>query len=134
MLAAALLKIHTAKVQQKNSVEIWGDGTVRREFVFVDDLARFAITHADALAEFPPLLNTGAGADISINDLYTSLARVIGFTGKFTHNLTAPVGMTRKLMNSDRAKALGWQPTTNLTDGLRLTYASFLKEQRTTPE
>ena len=125
LLPAIILKVHGAMQVGADSVEIWGDGTARREFLYVDDLAAFIVDAAPRLAALPPVLNVGAGVDHTVREYYEAVARVLGYAGTFTHNLEAPVGMARKLMDSRAARAHGWAPATPLEDGIARTYAAF---------
>lgn len=127
MIAAAMMKIHIAHRNGDMDVEIWGDGLVRREFVYVDDIARFIIASVDKLQSLPQDLNLGLGRDYSVNEYYQAIADVIGFKGDFTHILDAPVGMNHKLMDITKAKKFGWVADTTLKEGLQDTYASFLR-------
>lgn len=130
LLPAIIRKVHEAKISDAENVEIWGDGTARREFMFSSDLADglwHAVARFDAL---PGCMNIGVGQDHSINDYYTEAARVIGWQGAFTHDLSRPVGMKQKLMAIDRQTAFGWRPTTSLTEGIAQTYAHFLELER----
>lgn len=127
MIAAAMMKIHMAHRNGDSDVEIWGDGTVRREFLYVDDLAKFILSNIQTLDKFPPDLNVGLGYDYTVNEYYQAIAEVIGFKGNFIHNLDAPVGMTHKLMDITKAETFGWSPDTTLQDGLKETYSGFLR-------
>ncbi len=127
MIAAAMMKIHMAHRNGDSDVEIWGDGTVRREFLYVDDLAKFILSNVGNLDKFPPDLNVGLGYDYTVNEYYQAIAEVIGFKGNFIHNLDAPVGMTHKLMDITKAESFGWSPDTALHDGLKETYSGFLR-------
>ncbi|WP_299847125.1 GDP-L-fucose synthase [uncultured Roseovarius sp.] len=127
LLPAIIRKVHEAKQSGAASVEIWGDGTARREFMFSGDLAA-AVWHAvDQFEALPSCMNVGLGHDYSINDYYAEVAKVIGWDGKFTHDLNRPTGMKQKLLAVDRQKAIGWSPTTTLQDGIAQTYAHFLE-------
>lgn len=126
MIAAAIMKIHAAHQNGDADVEVWGDGTVRREFLYVDDLAKFILTAETKLANMPPCLNIGLGRDYTVNEYYQMIADVIGFKGKFIHNMNAPVGMTHKLMDISKARAFGWSPDTTVPEGVRLAYNGFL--------
>ncbi|HRO14554.1 MAG TPA: NAD-dependent epimerase/dehydratase family protein [Paracoccus sp. (in: a-proteobacteria)] len=110
LLAAAVTKIVDAQDQGHGSVEIWGTGRARREFLDVDHLAPFILTLLPRLANLPPLLNVGAEADHSVNDYYRMVADRAGWQGRFTHDLSRPEGMAAKLMSSGRARACGWVP------------------------
>jgi GDP-L-fucose synthase len=129
LVSAVILKIHTAMENGDTNVEIWGDGTARREFMFVDDIAEFILTCPNRLADMPACLNTGLGIDYSVNDYYQNIAGIVGYQGTFTHNLNAPTGMQQKLMDSSKAKPYGWNPKTSLLDGLKQTYDYFLKHK-----
>ncbi len=118
LIAAAILKISDVVQKGKNTVEIWGDGTARREFMYVSDLAHFILSFGDKLEKLPPYLNVGYGKDHTVNEYYECIAQVLGFKGKFAHNLDAPVGMMKKLMDSSRANALGWHPRVDLKSGI----------------
>ncbi len=125
MIAAAIMKIHAAHNNGDTDVEIWGDGTVRREFVYVDDVAKFILTAEPKLTDMPPCLNIGLGRDYTVNEYYRMIADVIGFKGKFVYNLNAPVGMTHKLMDISKAEGFGWVPETNVLQGVRAAYDGF---------
>lgn len=127
MIAAAMMKIHMAHRNGDSDVEIWGDGTVRREFLYVDDLAKFIVVNIGNLHHFPADLNVGLGYDYTVNEYYQAIADVVGFRGTFVHNPDAPVGMTHKLMDITKAQTFGWSPDTSLQDGLKETYAGFLR-------
>lgn len=119
VLASVILKITNAIKNGQSSVEIWGTGTVRREFVYVDDLTDFIIRQIPHLERLPDALNIGAGEDITINDLYKTAANALGYTGSFTHNTEKPDGMTHKLMNCSKALTYSWRPQTRLADGIQ---------------
>jgi len=129
LVPAIIRKIHQAKARGAATVEIWGDGTARREFMFAGDLAD-AVWHAVVrIDELPDCLNIGLGHDHTINDYYAEAARVIGWEGRFVHDFSRPVGMRQKLLAVERQEALGWAPGTTLRDGLAQTYAHFLELQ-----
>lgn len=128
LIPAIIHKIHQAKQAGQHSVEIWGDGTARREFLYAEDLADAlmrALTHFDAV---PDYMNIGLGHDHSINDYYQAAAEVMGYTGQFSHDTSKPVGMARKLVDVQRQKAWGWSATHDLKAGIEKTYAYYLKE------
>lgn len=128
LVAAIIHKVHQARSQGQQQVEIWGDGTARREFMFAGDLADAvmrALADPDAL---PPVMNIGLGHDHSINDYYRIVADIIGWDGEFIHDLSRPVGMKQKLLSVARQDAWGWQPRTALEDGIRATYRFYLDE------
>ncbi|MCA3576315.1 MAG: NAD-dependent epimerase/dehydratase family protein [Bradyrhizobium sp.] len=127
LVPAIIRKVHAAIDNGHDTVDIWGDGTARREFMFAGDLAD-AILHAiDDLGSLPPVMNIGLGFDYSINDYYAAVAAVAGWQGRFSHDLTKPVGMKQKLVDTSLQSAWGWSPSHSLTDGLRKTYEHYLE-------
>ena len=128
LVAAVIHKVHQAKINDSSEVEVWGDGMARREFMYAGDLAEAIIWSINKFDELPEYMNIGLGVDITINEYYKKVAKVIGFTGNFTHDKTKPVGMIRKLVNTDVQTKLGWQPKTSLEVGLQKTYEFYLNE------
>ncbi|WP_394197386.1 GDP-L-fucose synthase family protein [Litoreibacter albidus] len=127
LLPAIIRKVHDAKLSGETKVEIWGDGTARREFMYAGDLAGAVLRAAHDMETLPDLMNTGIGHDRSINDYYQTVADVLGWEGEFTHDLSKPVGMKQKLCATDKADAWGWQASTSLADGIGKTYNFFLE-------
>jgi len=130
LIPAIIHKITQAMQNGQVSVEIWGDGTARREFMYAGDLADAmirAITHFDSL---PTMMNVGLGYDHTINEYYATVAEVLGYKGTFTHDLSKPVGMTRKLVDVSRQVAWGWSAQCSLRDGIGKTYHFYMKERR----
>jgi GDP-L-fucose synthase len=127
LLPAIIRKVHDAKRSGAGEVEIWGDGTARREFMYAGDLAQVILKTADRLETVPDLMNTGLGHDHSINDYYRTVADVLEWDGAFTHDLSKPVGMKQKLCSTERADTWGWRASTSLADGIAKTYAFFLE-------
>lgn len=129
LLSAIVVKTEAAVAQDLPEIEIWGDGKARREFLFVDDLARFMLDLLPSLADLPPLLNIGAMEDHSVDDYYYAVANVLGYRGDFRYDLSRPVGMRHKLIDSSKAAAFGWRPTTTLDAGIALTVADYRKSR-----
>lgn len=129
LIAAIVTKVVAARDAGDDSVEIWGSGQARREFLFVDDLARFILTSLPRLEEFPDLLNVGYGTDHSVDEYYRMVADVAGYQGGFHHDTGRPEGMMRKLMSSARAEALGWAPATPMAEGLARVVAAWEAQQ-----
>ncbi len=128
LLPAIIHKVHMAKEKGEKTVEIWGDGTARREFMYAGDLADAVMKAAGDIEALPELMNCGLGHDHEINTYYQSVADVIGWDGEFTHDLSRPVGMKQKLCATDRQTEWGWSASTSLVDGIRATYDFYLNE------
>jgi len=125
VLPALLRKFHEAKVQGKPSVEIWGTGTPRREFLHVDDLALaciFLMERYDGL----PFVNIGSGTDIDIKSLAMMIKEIVGYSGDLQFDLTKPDGTPRKLMDSSRLTSLGFEHKIGLMEGIRHVYVDYL--------
>ena len=145
VIPALLRKFHEAKLRGDASVTVWGSGTPRREFLYSDDMADACVflmnlpaDHYQALlgsdesvsGRFePPLVNIGVGEDVTIAELATLVARVVGFDGEIAYDRSQPDGTPRKLMDVGLLTAVGWQAHTTLEAGLRSTYAEFAAAQ-----
>lgn len=127
LIPAIIHKIYQAKTHAKKSVEIWGDGTARREFMYAGDLADALVRSINEFESLPATMNVGLGSDHSIDEYYHAAAEIIGFSGSFTHNLEKPVGMARKLVSIEKQKVWGWQSSHTLHEGIEKTYAFYLK-------
>lgn len=128
VLPALINKFHEAKVSQQPSVSIWGTGTPRREFLYVDDLADAVVKLMDEYSS-DQIINVGVGEDISILELAQLVAKVIGYSGEITSDPTKPDGTPRKLLDVRRIHALGWKAATSLESGIQTTYQSYLQLQ-----
>jgi len=135
VIPALIRRIHEAKRSGAPQVAIWGTGTPKREFLFVDDMAAASV-HVMNLSQAiysqhtQPMLshiNVGYGDDISIADTARSIAQVVGFDGDITFDTSKPDGTPRKLMDSSRLRSLGWQPQVDLVQGLTRAYQDFLE-------
>jgi GDP-L-fucose synthase len=124
VLAALLRKIHEAKVSQLDTVEIWGDGTPTREFLYVEDAAE-GILHFVSNENTHELVNLGSGDEISISDLAFLIASIIGYEGRFTYNISQPNGTPRKVLDVQRMRELGWRASTPLAKGIEQTYSWY---------
>lgn len=124
VLPALLRKVHEAKLAGAPSITLWGTGTPLREFLHVDDLADACIFLLQRYSD-EGHVNVGSGHDLSIRDLASLVCRVVGFEGKIEHDLTKPDGTPRKLMDSGRLAAMGWQPGISLEQGIAGVYRSF---------
>jgi GDP-L-fucose synthase len=118
LIAAIIDKVAKAKELKLDSLEMWGDGTARREFTYVEDIALFIRNSMRQLQDFPDTLNLGSGIDYSVRDYYELVSEAMSYRGTIVPNLLKPTGMERKLMDVSKARALGWAPTTSIEDGI----------------
>ena len=123
VLPALLRRAHEAHERGDAELVVWGSGTPRREFVYVDDLAQACVMLAQTGYAGAPL-NIGCGEDLSIRELAEAVVETVAFRGRLVFDAGKPDGMPRKLLDSSRIRALGWQPTVELRDGLRRAYAA----------
>ena len=138
VIPALIRRFHEAKMSGAPSLTIWGTGTPRREFLFVDDMARASVhvmqldkTVYDANTQtMLSHINVGTGEDLTIRELAGIIAGVVGYEGAIECDPSKPDGAPRKLMNVTRLKALGWQPRVSLEQGLRVAYQEFLRQHR----
>ena len=128
MLPAVVKKIHEAKEDNQHSVDIWGDGEARREFMYAEDLADFIYYALENFEKMPQNINVGLGHDYRINEYYEAIAEVIGYEGKFVHDLSKPIGMKQKLIDDTKLQAFGWKYKTSLKEGIEKIYEYYLKE------
>jgi GDP-L-fucose synthase len=128
VLPALLRKFHEARQAGQDSVEIWGSGTPRREFLHVDDLAD-ACVYLMGQYSSGEIVNVGWGKDISIGELASLVKEVVGFVGEITLDPTKPDGTPRKLLDTTRLSALGWTPSISLREGVESTYRWFLENE-----
>lgn len=126
VLPALIRRFHEARESGLQSVTIWGTGTPRREFLYVDDLAD-ALVHLLTVENPPDWVNVGTGQDQSILELAQLVAEVVGFQGEIRTDPSKPDGTPRKLTDISLLKSTGWRPSTELASGLRLTYQDFTR-------
>lgn len=125
VLPALILRFHEAKMTGAKEVTCWGDGSPLREFLYVDDLANlcvFLINHYSG----NETVNAGTGKEITIKQLTELVAKVVGFEGEILWDTTKPNGTPRKLLDVSKAESLGWHYTTELEQGIALSYQDFL--------
>jgi GDP-L-fucose synthase len=127
VIPALIRKAHTAKQAGAASMEIWGSGEPRREFLHADDCAD-ALVHLMKVYSDAEHVNVGSGEDIPIKDLARLVMDVVGFDGDLTHDRSKPDGTPRKLMSADKIRALGWTPSISLREGLEHAYRCFKDE------
>jgi GDP-L-fucose synthase len=129
VVAALIRRFHEAKLSGASDVAVWGTGTPRREFLYVDDLAD-ACVHLMQIYSSEQLVNIGTGEDITIAEFARVVAKAVGYTGKIGFDPSRPDGTPRKLLDVGRLAKLGWRARTSLEDGIRLAYAAYLNEHR----
>ncbi|MDV7199720.1 GDP-L-fucose synthase [Roseovarius sp. 10] len=136
VIPALIGRFHKAKIDRKPSVNIWGTGQARREFLYVDDMALASIhvmnipkaTYEQFTQPMLSHINVGCGEDITISRLAQIVAQTVGYTGEIQTDPTKPDGAPRKLMDSSRMKALGWEATIGLETGLKAAYQDYLNK------
>lgn len=126
VIPGMLVRFAEARRQSRPTVSIWGSGTPRREFLFVDDLADALVFLMQRYSD-DEHVNVGWGEDVSIRELAATIARVTGYAGGLEFDRSKPDGTPRKLLDVSRMQALGWRPTTQLEEGLRITYRHYLE-------
>ena len=127
LIPAVIQRIIQAVDSGQEEIVIWGDGSARREFMYTGDLADCIWQAVERFDELPDLMNVGLGVDYSVDDYYSTIAKVVGFKGTFTHDLSKPAGMKRKLTDVSRMLKFGWRPKTTLEDGIRQTVDFYRK-------
>lgn len=125
VMPALIRKAHEAKVAGAASIEVWGTGSPRREFLYVDDCADACVFLMKNYSD-EGHVNVGSGTDLTILELTELVCEVVGFQGVITHDLSKPDGTPRKLMAADKLRALGWAPSVPLREGIARAYAAFL--------
>ena len=135
VIPALIRRFHEAKLAAAATVTIWGTGTPKREFLYVDDMAAASVhvmnldkqTYDQHTAPMQSHINVGCGQDVSIAELAHTIAQVIGYQGAIGFDASKPDGSPRKLMDSSRINGLGWQARVELTTGLQQAYQDFVK-------
>jgi nucleoside-diphosphate-sugar epimerase len=130
LVPAAIMKVVTAHECGLGTVEIWGDGTARREFMFAADLADFIWWAMGRLETLPSPLNVGLGQDWSVREYYEAIAELVGYRRQFVYDPAKPAGMARKLLDVTELHGLGWTAPTALRDGLSQTIAYYREARR----
>lgn len=137
VLPALMLRFHDAKINGDREVVVWGSGVPKREFLHVDDMAAASIfimglsqdAYQGRTTSMQSHINVGSGHDISIGELATMIAQVVGYNGQIVFDTSKPDGSPRKLMNVDLLKSLGWRQEIDLMLGLEQTYSWFVDNQ-----
>jgi GDP-L-fucose synthase len=125
VVAALIMKIHAAKMANSSTVELWGSGTPKREFLFSEDLADACIFVAKNYSG-EKFLNVGTGREMTILELAESIARIAGWKGTFIFDRSKPDGMPRKVMDVSRMRALGWSAKTDFEVGMKEAYQWYV--------
>lgn len=138
VIPALIRRLYEAKLANAGTVAIWGSGTPKREFLYVDDMASACVhvmnlpysVYAQHTEPMLSHINVGCGDDVTITQVAQTIARVVGFKGKLIFDTTKPDGAPRKLMDSSRLNSLGWQAQVPLEQGLFFAFQDFLKTLR----
>lgn len=126
VIPALIYKIHKAKTEKQKSVKLWGTGNPKREFLYVDDLAKACVFLMENYNE-NKIINVGSGVDLTIRELAFEVSKTVGYDGEIDFDSNMPDGTPRKLLDVSRIKSLGWSPSVDLKSGLKLTYDWYLK-------
>ena len=126
VLPAMIRKFHEAKIEGKQSVELWGTGTPMREFLYVDDLADACI-HLMLNYNDSEIVNIGTGQDVTIKELALTISDIVGYKGDIHFNSDMPDGTPRKLLDVSKLSGLGWEYKTTLVEGIKKTYNDYVK-------
>ena len=137
VIPALIRRFHEAKLANASSVAIWGTGTPRREFLYVDDMAAASVyimelpkaTYDQHTTPMQSHINVGSGSDVTIAEVAQSIAQTVGYTGQIEFDNTKPDGAPRKWMDSTRLNKLGWQSKIKLNEGLACAYKDFLNNK-----
>ena len=129
VVAALIRRFHEAKLSGAPNVTVWGTGTPRREFLYVDDMAD-ACVHLMKNYSSGELVNIGTGQDITIAEFARVVAEIVGYAGKISFDTARPDGTPRKLLDVNRLAQLGWRARTSLEDGIKLAYQAYLRESK----
>jgi GDP-L-fucose synthase len=133
VVAALIRRFHEAKLASVPDVVVWGTGTPRREFLYVDDMAD-ACVHLMKTYSALEMVNIGVGEDITIADFARLVAAAVGYKGTISYDASRPDGTPQKLLDVSRLAKLGWRAKTLLEEGIRLAYQSYLSEQKQAAE
>lgn len=129
VLPALLRKFHDAKIENKKEVVMWGTGSPKREFLYVDDMAD-ACVHLMNAYEDGEIVNIGTGEDVTIKELAILIKEIVGFEGEIINDTTKPDGTPKKLLDVSKLHSLGWKHKTKLENGIKMTYEWFLENSK----
>jgi len=123
---AALGKVHAAKESGAPSVEVWGDGTARRELMFAPDAGAWLAQIVASGAELPDALHLGSGDEMTVRGIYERVCEVVGYEGELAFDTSKPSGVARRVLDSSVARGLGFTNHTSFDDGLKQSYQHYL--------
>jgi GDP-L-fucose synthase len=129
VIAALMNKMHRAKLLKKDAIEVWGSGSPRREFIFVDDVADAAIFLMQNYSS-PAPINIGNGSNVSIREIAEMIRGVVGYRGELRFDREKPDGMPSKALDSSELLSMGWRPKVTLQEGLEKTFRWFPESRR----
>ncbi len=129
LIAAIIKKVSKAIKNGERNIEMWGSGNARREFTYVEDVAEYLVQVVGKLNSLPPVMNLGLGHEYSVREYYDFVCKEFSYNGSITPNLTQPEGMQQKLMDSSLARSHGWNPKTEIKNGIRITVNEFLSRE-----
>ena len=135
VIPGLIYRFHEAKINNLTKVSIWGTGKPKREFLYVDDMARASIhimnidkkTYNEHISTMCSHINVGSGKDLTINELANIIKKVVGYEGTIDYDLTKPDGSDRKFLDNKKIKNLGFNPEVSLEEGLAITYQDYIK-------
>ena len=130
LLAAIIGKVGSAADTKSRKILMWGDGSVRREFTFVEDVASFMLTSINHLSKYPNLLNVGIGVDYSVREYYEMVIKAFNLDIEIVNDLSKPIGFQRKLLDVTEARKLGWNPQVDIELGIRRTIDWYLLKSK----
>ena len=125
MIPGVIKRVHEAKTKGSAHIKMWGDGSAKREFMFIEDFIDFIFFSLENFKKIPSVMNVGLGYDMSIKEYYEEIIKVVGYEGEIRKDLSKPVGMSKKQVDISNQTKLGWKPKYNLTDGLEITYKYY---------
>ena len=129
MIPSVIIKLDNAQNSNKHSIDIWGDGKARREYMYAGDFADFIFYAIKNFNNMPEIMNVGMGHDFSITDYYNKIKDCVGYQGSFKNDLSKPKGAFQKLISIEKLNQFGWRASTPLEEGLKKTYKYFKNDK-----
>ncbi len=128
LIPGVIHRMHVHNDSGDGPITIWGDGSVRREFMYASDMADFVCFALSNYISVPEEINLGLGFDFTVKEYYEMIAEEIGYKGDFEFDLSRPTGMKQKLVDTSKQEEMGWKPPTDTKEGIRKTYRFFMDE------